>query len=493
MLWIGLHFPQLAMDALVGGYGSALLVDKPLVIYEGPAQRPLLMALNRAATEAGLHVGHALAAARANVREITALARAPEKEAAALETLAHWLAQFTPQVTIEPQGISLEVAGSLSLFGGIGALVKRMREGIGKLGYRVLVGIAPTPLAAQLLARTTAHAPTHRMCRTPATLSACLADVPLIHFAWPASTLATLATLGLTHFMHMQALPRAGIKRRFGERVLGDLDRALGVLPDPRGYCVVPEHFFMRREFIFDLTTSAQLLPHAEVMLIALEGFLRARNAGTQTVTLVLKHGREQHTSLSLAAREPARHARHWLSLLREKFAVAALAAPVIEITMRVERLAHYAVVSESLLAAHAGGTPSADLQTLVDRVVARLGHAAVWQIAHHNDHRPEYAWQAGANPHATQRPIQHPMHRPMLRPTWLLREPRALTTMHDIPRYHGELTLLAGPERIDTGWWDGKPVTRDYFIARNPQDEICWVYRDYRFGRKWYLHGFFS
>ena len=54
-------------------------------------------------------------------------------------------------------------------------------------------------------------------------------------------------------------------------------------------------------------------------------------------------------------------------------------------------------------------------------------------------------------------------------------------------------MTLLAGPERIESGWWDGNDVARDYFVARNPAQSLLWIYRERREGGGWYLHGFFA
>ena len=39
-------------------------------------------------------------------------------------------------------------------------------------------------------------------------------------------------------------------------------------------------------------------------------------------------------------------------------------------------------------------------------------------------------------------------------------------------------LRLLAGPERIEAGWWDGPAVARDYFIAGTPSGVLVWIYR---------------
>ena len=59
-------------------------------------------------------------------------------------------------------------------------------------------------------------------------------------------------------------------------------------------------------------------------------------------------------------------------------------------------------------------------------------------------------------------------------------------------PDYGGRLEMEHLPERIETGWWDGFDVARDYFVARNPAGERLWVFRDRRSGN-WYLHGFFD
>jgi protein ImuB len=55
---------------------------------------------------------------------------------------------------------------------------------------------------------------------------------------------------------------------------------------------------------------------------------------------------------------------------------------------------------------------------------------------------------------------------------------------------------LHDGPERIESGWWDGGDVRRDYFVARSPAGETAWIYRDHRYGTddgEWFLHGWFA
>lgn len=64
-------------------------------------------------------------------------------------------------------------------------------------------------------------------------------------------------------------------------------------------------------------------------------------------------------------------------------------------------------------------------------------------------------------------------------RPAWLLPEPQALTERQSKPWLDGApLQLLAGPERIEAGWWDGALASRDYFVAQAAGGALVWVYR---------------
>jgi len=86
------------------------------------------------------------------------------------------------------------------------------------------------------------------------------------------------------------------------------------------------------------------------------------------------------------------------------------------------------------------------------------------------------------------------------LYPTWLLASPLKLAVHQQRPHYQGPLTLLAGPQRLEAGWWDGGDCAlRDYFLARSEQAGLLWIYRE-RLLREsclpdagWYLHGFFA
>jgi len=54
-------------------------------------------------------------------------------------------------------------------------------------------------------------------------------------------------------------------------------------------------------------------------------------------------------------------------------------------------------------------------------------------------------------------------------------------------------LELEQGPERIESGWWDGRDVQRDYYVARNPAGVRLWLFRDRQSAGRWFLHGVFG
>ena len=64
----------------------------------------------------------------------------------------------------------------------------------------------------------------------------------------------------------------------------------------------------------------------------------------------------------------------------------------------------------------------------------------------------------------------------------WLFSPPR--------PVDPGELKLLEGPERIQSGWW-AEALARDYYVAEHVSGARCWAFTEP--SAKWYLHGYFA
>ena len=48
------------------------------------------------------------------------------------------------------------------------------------------------------------------------------------------------------------------------------------------------------------------------------------------------------------------------------------------------------------------------------------------------------------------------------------------------------------GPERIETGWWRGQDVQRDYYTVATQKGSRFWIFRR-REDSRWFLHGCFD
>jgi protein ImuB len=55
-------------------------------------------------------------------------------------------------------------------------------------------------------------------------------------------------------------------------------------------------------------------------------------------------------------------------------------------------------------------------------------------------------------------------------------------------------LTVLAGPERIESGWWDGGDVRRDYYVVQTSLGQRAWAFLPAGASDgAWMLHGWFA
>lgn len=488
MLWVALELPSLPLQIVERAGVSA----EPLVIGEGPAQRPLVACANAAARAAGIRQGQAVAAARALAGELRVVDRDAAAERETLERLAAWAGQFTPMVSLEAQGIVLEVGSSVRLFGGHARLTAAIQRGVRELGFQAALGVAPTPLAARLFARAEAQGRAVRGCLALQDLRERLAELPLFLLDWEAGTLARLTDLGVLRVRDVLELPAEGIARRFGPQVAISLDRLLGRLADPRAPYAPPPRFRSRIELAAEADGVEALLFALKRLLVEMEGGLRGRGAGVQHLMLTLEHGRNARTRMALDFASPEREADFILAIAREKLGRLRLAAATVALEIAAQALLPYVPRPSAWLP---GPKQQAlDAERLLERLAARLGGDRVFGIALADDHRPERDWApacAGATstrqPGAGRAPISRS------RPAWLLHRPQRLVTRQGQPTYQGELRLAAGPERIEAGWWDGMEARRDYYVATNERGESFWIYREHRDLDAWYLHGVFA
>jgi protein ImuB len=472
-MWIAIRLPQLPLEIFLRGSST----PEPFALEE----RYRVFACDRKALARGVRVGLAVSAALALAPRLRVAQRDPAAETEALLGVAGWAAQFTPGVALEfPDAVLLDAAGSLKLFGGLSSLLERLRQELTLMGWSVQLAGAPTPRGAFWLAL----ADKNRFIGSADDLEPALAGLSVAVLRRDGETREALEAVGVRTMGELLALPREGVARRFGQGLLDELDRALGRLPDPRNLFVPPPKFRAAIELPAEVAQAEALLFAAKRLIVQLAGFLAARSGGAQRLVFRLGHRNRTATGVAIGLVASSRDAEHFTLLARERFSSLTLAEPVRSIALEVDDVVPLAGRSLGLLLEQ--GKPQGDWERLVERLRARLGAEAVRGIAVRSEHRPELA---GALADVNHKQLQLDFGE---RPLWLLESPRPLAEVDMRPHYEGPIELLAGPERIESGWWDGGDVARDYFVARMRNEALVWIYRE-RGGGGWFLHGLFA
>jgi len=415
-----------------------------------------------------------------------------------LEQLASRAQRFTPRVSLAPpDGLLLEVAGSLHLFGGVAGLRHELTGECLVLQARPVLAFAPTPLAALTVAR----AGQPLLISDHAQLVGQLAPLPLGALRWPEETRARLARAGVRTIGAVLRLPRAGFARRFGTAQLAMLDALTGRTRDVRAAFQAPVRFRRRRELDCELSDHDELLAALAPLIAALGAFLTARQCGVVEVEYRLVHRQTPPTRCVLTLAAPSADAQQLAALFRERLNALRLPAPVRACELRADQLLPQRTHGRCLWQpGEHGGEAGEESGGLIDRLRARLGPGAVHGLALRAEHRPEGAWTATTPPPVSQRRAASARAAAAAgeatlssRPLWLLPAPQPLAAQGGLPRRRGPLRLMSEPERIETGWWDGGEVTRDYYTAVDLHGVRLWVFREREEPHRWFLHGVFG
>ncbi len=435
--------------------------------------------------------------------------------AEALRVWAWRALRLTPLVAQVDAALVLEVSASVRLFGGGAALLEALLHD--EDAPLAAAPVAPLASAPRLAQGRTALVALARL-QLPPLPRLPINVLPLHALAAATPHLPTLARLGVHDWGSLRALPRGGVARRFGAALLDAMDCAYGQRPERYPWLTVPEVFDQTLELAAQVDNAPALLFGARRLLAQLGLWLRLRQRGALVLELQwqldARRSNAAHTDthhsgdgwgrLQLRTAQASQDMRHWERLFAEQLARVTLPAPVLYLRLRAPATQPLQGESRSLLPeAQRPGDP---LHQMLERVAARVGPGSVLRVALQDDHRPEsmQQWHA-ADPAPTGSRLGAQHHAladtdAVLYPTWLCESPQPLhTDAQGAPSFHGPLTLLAGPQRIEVAGWDGgSGVQRDYFIARSAASGLLWIFRQRlqpsEVGRgAWYLHGLFA
>lgn len=466
MLWACITLPHLALDGVLRRRAD----DSPLVLVDGPANARCIIAANASAQAAGLHVGQRLTAAQALLAQFETIPYDPSETIRWQCFLASVAYRYSSQVALLPHAIVLEIGRSRRLLGEWPEIERKLRHDFTALGFRHRMAAAPTPHAAYVFADINDGL----ALATQETMRRVLDSTPLQKSYLPRDAMDTLTRIGIRCLGQLLRMPRDGLQRRFGAELLRAMQRLVGEAPAGLESYVPPQTVDWRIELSHEVENVAALMFPLKRMMGDLAAFLSGRDGGVQRFVLKLEHRDCATTGVPVGLLSSERDANVLFDAARGRLEQMPWSAPVLSLRLIADDLPGFTPAGRDLFDERpANALP---FEQLRERLRARLGDRAVYRWGTTIDPRPARSQRIATQDESFIEPHE--------RPTWLLERPIPL---------RGEVHILAGPERMETGWWDGDAIRRDYYIVKTAQGQRAWVFCAAGEQSGWMLHGWFA
>jgi protein ImuB len=433
----------------------------------------------------------------------------------ALQKAAVWCQRFSPLVAVEeaeqPDSLLLDVSGCAPLFGGEQALAEKVVLEFRRRGYLTRAAMADTIGTAWAVAHcgtsvstgpgssSTPHAAS--VIVPPGEQARALGPLGVEGLRLPREMRERLHAFDIRQIDRLQALPRALLPCRFGRDVMRRLDQALGNVPELLIYERPAED--VAASWPFDTPTAERRTIEA-VLDHLLEQILQqlgSRQLGVQQLHCSLQTtATPVHFQVGLL--QASASFRHLAELVHLHFERIRAPGEVSAIAVRAAVIVPLQHHQEQMFDTEDSTDCSRQFQVLIERLSNRLGKQSVVCPQLVPDVQPERAWRCepwlgrGASPHAS-RSTPYPQ-----RPLCLKCRPLAIPVVAIVPggpplqfQWQNRSFVVnhyRGPERIETGWWRGRDVRRDYYLVETTTGERFWLFRNLE-DESWFLHGAFA
>lgn len=423
----------------------------------------------------------------------------PAADRLRLQSLARHCHRYSPLAGIEegdtPESIWLDISGSEVLFGGEQGLADVLRTDLAQQGIQVRIAIADSWGAAWGISH---YGDDDVTLVPPGEQDRWLSALPVAALRIPEKVTQLLQVLDVCTVGQLRALPRTSLPSRFGKELLHRLDQALGLVPEFLSAERLAEPVVAEWSFEDPVTDRLALDHVCERLIDEVLTKLAERRAALQELTCHWLGAMIEPTVLRLL--RPTTQKRHLLELLQLQNERQFFTCGIHGIRMEVAQLGLPPVRQARLFDDEADTRQTQLLAELVDRLSHRLGRQDVIRPQLTTDPLPESACEAvpwltpqGAEKGEPVRSLSLLRSRPLR----LLSTPQPLTvdavTTEGLPARIDRLPVMriSGPERIETGWWRGPDLERDYYRIDLTRGITMWAFIDRETGG-WFLHGLF-
>jgi len=529
-------FPYLAAERVrrtAGGVSDLpppdILAALPLVLTSSSHGADLVDSVCRLAWRQGLRPGMRLADARALRPNLVSQDSDQDADAADLLHLARWARRYCPltapataettgagaAIAHDGKGIWLDVAGAAHLKGGVRPLLAEMARALRAAGLTVRLAVAPTCGAAWALARYGSAAQRYACAGHGAggarQIGGLLAGLPIAALRLDGTICTAMAASGLRRIGDILGMPRAPLASRFGSIVTSRLDMALGHVNESFDPIAPPEPLLTVQNFAEPLIAPEDIRAVIDRLADEIADILDQRGLATRRLQLGWQRVDGAVMARDLHLSRPRRDAAGFRRLLADAGEAINPEFGLERMWMEAHDCSPQAPVTTGF---NEGISVSESRASLIDRLVARLGHGAVLHM------KPRDCWQPEASQYMAYPDMENPGFEDSMnaaphsltaapRPIRLLAHPHRLAVVALLPdhppaqfvwhRTTHRVIRASGPERIAPQWWNaaGGTRTRDYFRLQDESGACFWVYREGLPERgedpAWYLHGFFA
>lgn len=479
--------------------GQPHLRNLPFVLRTPSHGRMIITAANSNARMKGVHEGMVLADARAFVPDLEVMDNKPDLSDKLLKRLAEWCIRFTPIVGVDPpDGLFFDATGCSHLWGGDEQYLADIIKKINARGYDVRASIADTPGVAWAVARfgkgcTVIPAGMHFQALFPLPPEALRLE-PL--------SVERLHKLGLHQVRQFINMPRDSLRRRFGQEMILQIDKALGQQMEEIQPVQPPEPYQERLPCMEPIVTPTGIQIALHELLKTLCRRLQQEQKGLRSATFKGYRVDGKTEAIQIGTNRPTHNVTHLLKLFEIKLPSIEPAMGIELFVLEAPKVENHPPQQEKMWEG-SGGLDDVRVSELIDRLVGKIGVKAIQRFMPDEHYWPERSFKPAST---VIEKLTTEWRADKCRPLQLLPQPEHIEVTAPIPdyppmlfRYKGKLHEVVkadGPERIEQEWWLQQGEHRDYYRVEDEEGRRYWLFRLGHYHDKiyqWFLHGFFA
>ena len=427
-----------------------------------------------------------------SLREISAL-----EQKKIIPELAKTISSFTSTITIDSATIIFEIRSSLRYFGGMKKLMAAMnfsvKEKLNLLGLNntFYYGISPTINCSSIIARSKKNLFVDKASK----IQKILGDISIDNINLDRKQKKIFLNMGVKKIKDIWRLPISGLKKRVGKEIIIQLNKAIGLEPELIKRYTLQERFTSSYNLLNPIISENKTLLILEKLLNKLCIFLQKRDLSTTQFLVILKDEKSKDIKLYIKLHHPSFSKNHFMILVKAHLENKKILSPITEITLKANNFQCKNNITDFMLPANFNNrnqkAPVDELNLFIETLTARIGEKSIKKPQHIDHHCPEYgALEGKINEKPKKKVLKIPQN---LRPIWLFPKPKRLNRFNHQLYHNQKISLISGPERIESSWWEENETQRDYYIAEEDCGVRLWVFQDKIKLGQWFVHGVFS